>query len=97
MYWSFCHENCHIDLGMPVDAFIELVKLCVSSNAFSFVDEFYLQRMVSGAVRHRGGCYNCGEHNHNQSRCRYDHRIKCTYCHNYGHKVDCAIITVRSP
>ena len=34
----------------------------------------------------RGGCYNCGEYNHHQVNCRYDHRVKCNSCHNFGHK-----------
>ena len=33
-----------IDLGMPLDNFIELVKLCVKSNAFSFGSNYYIQR-----------------------------------------------------
>ncbi len=37
-------------------------------------------------VRYHGRCYNCGEYNHQQSRCPSDHRIKCGYCHSYGHK-----------
>ena len=32
------------------------------------------------------GCYNCGEMNHRQAQCRYDHRLKCGNCHLYGHK-----------
>lgn len=32
------------------------------------------------------GCYNCGEYNHRQSNCRYDHQLKCNFCHEYGHK-----------
>lgn len=32
------------------------------------------------------GCYNCGEHNHQQRRCRYDHRLRCATCHELGHK-----------
>ena len=35
--------NCDVDLGMPVSTFLELVKLCVTSNAFSFEDNFYMQ------------------------------------------------------
>ena len=34
----------------------------------------------------RQGCYNCGEFNHNQSSCRYDHKIRCASCHSLGHK-----------
>lgn len=32
------------------------------------------------------GCYNCGEHNHRQDTCRFDHRLKCELCHRLGHK-----------
>ena len=34
----------------------------------------------------RNGCYNCGEYNHRQSTCRYDHRIRCNQCYQLGHK-----------
>lgn len=34
----------------------------------------------------RSGCYNCGEFNHRQSQCRFDHKVKCASCHSYGHK-----------
>ncbi len=37
-------------------------------------------------MRYHGGCYNCGEYTHHQSRCRYDHRIKCGYSHSCGHR-----------
>ena len=36
--------------------------------------------------RHRYGCYNCGEFNHQQANCRFDHKIKCNICYEYGHK-----------
>lgn len=36
--------------------------------------------------RKRTGCFNCGEFNHHQSRCRFDHVILCTRCNSYGHK-----------
>ena len=36
--------------------------------------------------RVRNGCFNCGEFNHQQSQCRYDHKIRCELCHLYGHK-----------
>ncbi len=32
------------------------------------------------------GCYNCGEFNHRQSTCRFDHRLRCEDCHIQGHK-----------
>ena len=34
----------------------------------------------------RRGCYNCGEYNHIQRNCRYDHEVKCVICNEYGHK-----------
>lgn len=32
------------------------------------------------------GCYNCGEYNHVQSNCRFDHKLKCGICRRLGHK-----------
>ena len=32
------------------------------------------------------GCFNCGEYNHRQTNCRYDHRIRCNHCFKFGHK-----------
>ena len=32
------------------------------------------------------GCYNCGEFNHREANCRFDHKIKCNVCYEYGHK-----------
>ena len=37
-------------------------------------------------LQQRRGCYNCGEFNHQQPQCRYDHKIRCENCHSYGHK-----------
>lgn len=34
----------------------------------------------------RHGCYNCGEHNHRQATCRFDHRLRCGNCRRLGHK-----------
>ncbi|MEL6989196.1 MAG: hypothetical protein AAGK97_15395, partial [Bacteroidota bacterium] len=34
----------------------------------------------------RLGCFNCGEYNHHQSNCRFDHKIQCSSCLAYGHK-----------
>lgn len=34
----------------------------------------------------RRGCYNCGEVNHRQATCRYDHRLRCGNCRLLGHK-----------
>jgi len=37
--------------------------------------------------RHRRGtCYNCGETNHAQNNCRFDHKLRCTTCYQLGHK-----------
>ena len=32
------------------------------------------------------GCYNCGEFNHRKANCRFDHKIRCNICYEYGHK-----------
>ena len=32
------------------------------------------------------GCFNCGERNHRSDTCRYDHKLRCTNCHQLGHK-----------
>ena len=37
-------------------------------------------------TRYRQGCYNCGEYNHRQFSCRFDHQLKCALCHRFGHK-----------
>ena len=34
----------------------------------------------------RRGCYNCGEFNHVQSNCRFDHVVRCNTCNRLGHK-----------
>lgn len=46
--------ECDIDLGMPVNTFIEIVKLCITLDAFSFDDDFYMQRfgMRMGCLCH---------------------------------------------
>ncbi|KAG0721815.1 hypothetical protein GWK47_045671 [Chionoecetes opilio] len=31
-------------------------------------------------------CYNCGEFNHQQLNCRFDHKVKCGSCQRLGHK-----------
>lgn len=36
--------------------------------------------------RKKVGCYNCGEFNHVQSNCRFDHKLLCSNCHSRGHK-----------
>lgn len=43
----------------------------------------------SGYIYYRhgkSGCYKCGEFNHHQNTCRYDHIVKCNMCHSLGHK-----------
>lgn len=32
------------------------------------------------------GCYNCGEYNHIQVNCRFDHKLSCGICRRLGHK-----------
>ena len=32
------------------------------------------------------GCYNCGEFNHVQATCRFDHKLLCGFCRRLGHK-----------
>ena len=36
--------------------------------------------------RKRVGCYNCGEFNHVQLNCRFDHKVLCGTCQHLGHK-----------
>ena len=45
-------------------------------------------RHTMGINRQNGrqGCYNCGEYNHRQNSCRFDHRLKCGNCYELGHK-----------
>ena len=40
----------------------------------------------SAHYSNKRGCYNCGEYNHRQNTCRFDHRIRCGYCGTLGHK-----------
>jgi lysophospholipase L1-like esterase len=37
-------------------------------------------------VANKRGCYNCGEHNHSRSTCKYEQRLRCRVCSAYGHK-----------
>lgn len=37
----------------------------------------YRYRSSQGRAR----CYNCGESNHRQSNCRFDHVVRCHQCH----------------
>ena len=32
------------------------------------------------------GCYNCGEFNHRQATCRFEHKVQCQQCYTFGHK-----------
>lgn len=32
------------------------------------------------------GCFNCGEFNHVQAKCRFDHKLLCGFCRRLGHK-----------
>ena len=32
------------------------------------------------------GCYNCGELNHKQRNCKYEFKLKCNSCFQFGHK-----------
>lgn len=36
--------------------------------------------------RKKVGCYNCGEFNHVQVNCRFDHKVLCGNCQHLGHK-----------
>ena len=49
-------------------------------------DSYDMAHNTYATERNWRGCYNCGEHNHRQSNCRYDHRIRCNNCFSYGHK-----------
>ena len=37
-------------------------------------------------IRRNVGCFNCGEFNHVQANCRFDHKVLCTICQRVGHK-----------
>lgn len=37
-------------------------------------------------MRMQRGCYNCGEFNHRQAQCRFDHKLRCQSCKQFGHK-----------
>ncbi|MEL6987306.1 MAG: hypothetical protein AAGK97_05700 [Bacteroidota bacterium] len=43
-------------------------------------------RRVNPPSFSKRGCYNCGEFNHQQMSCRFDHKVQCTSCFSYGHK-----------
>ena len=49
-------------------------------------NQYFRRDTASSNDRTRVGCYNCGEYNHRQSNCRFDHMIKCSICHEFGHK-----------
>lgn len=46
----------------------------------------YGTQYTRGSYHYRRGCFNCGEHNHRQTNCRFDHRLRCTLFHQLGHK-----------
>lgn len=48
------------------------------SHFHSYNSELYNNRKV--------GCFNCGEFNHVQRNCRFDHKVLCTICQRVGHK-----------
>ena len=43
-------------------------------------------RQFEGRLYGRRGCYRCGEFNHHESRCRFDHKLQCSSCYQLGHK-----------
>lgn len=51
-------------------------------NAYHSRDNYYYD---SNQYRNNS-CYNCGETNHRQPQCRYDHRLRCGNCNALGHK-----------
>ena len=52
----------------------------------------YVQRYQIVGNRNRMGCYNCGEFNHVQSNCRYDHKINVTYVMSMAIRVNFVIV-----
>ena len=56
------------------------------TTSFYNVPNTYHGQYSYNPTSHRRGCYNCGEYNHHQNNCRFDHRVKCLYCHKLGHK-----------
>ena len=42
----------------------------------------------------RYGCHNCGEPNHRVFDCRFDYRIKCKSCYEYGHKTRLCLASI---
>ena len=56
----------------------------------TFGSQYYKRTSPSSITRtndwRQKGCFNCGEYNHRQANCRYDHRIRCNYCFKFGHK-----------
>ena len=43
-------------------------------------------RPLPGQETHYRPCYNCGETNHSHSECRFQQRVKCNSCNEFGHK-----------
>lgn len=48
------------------------------SYSNSYNSELYNRKKI--------GCFNCGEFNHVQTNCRFDHKVLCTICQRVGHK-----------
>ena len=53
-------------------------------------EHYYHDCRKSGSsdVSNRRRCYNynCGDFNHNRSTCKYDQKLRCKSCFEYGHK-----------
>ena len=55
-------------------------------SQFRRLPNYPRQKEEPDNVSRRRPCYNCGEINHPFAQCRYEHRIKCNICEEYGHK-----------
>lgn len=55
-------------------------------NQYSRNAQAHFHRTYYSPNDRKTGCYNCGEFNHRQSGCRFDHKIKCGNCNQLGHK-----------
>lgn len=60
------------------EAYISNTQYDESSHSHSYNSQYYSRRNV--------GCFNCGEFNHVQRNCRFDHKVLCTICQRVGHK-----------
>ena len=45
-----------------------------------------INNMIGIIKNHVKKCSNCGEENHTTERCRYEQKLKCKTCGNFGHK-----------